>query len=370
MKRAAPLVFLAVCLHPAIVFAQSQWSKQLTPSTGWVAEDNKLFWTTDSGENWKNIRPPQTGQLSAVFFLDTSRGFAVVSKYNDEPIGEGVQRDTNDFWLCTTNDAGSNWSSHRIMMPEWAAPEAILLDNAYAHFWDMLHGIVAIDGGGLVLTNDGGETWHWADSPGFGSMVFTSRLDGWLRGESAKFEYNGQLFVTHDGAQHWQQVNLPMPERARYHYSLPFFTDKRHGFLTVSGSGPGLDSITLFSSTNGGGAWKRGATLPLDLHTAFTAVGTEWREAKLANGRLSVTALSSTSPPSGGGIVDERFRMIESFDMLDAANGWAVVEANGRTQLLSTSDAGRTWKNISPFKMAPAGASTTSPLIWKKPTGH
>src|SRR6202795_3021753 len=60
-----------------------EWMKQVTADTGWVATNRDLFWTTSNGGEWKNITPPQLAdgqEISAVFFLDTSRGWLVVSR--------------------------------------------------------------------------------------------------------------------------------------------------------------------------------------------------------------------------------------------------------------------------------------------------
>ena len=59
--------------------------KLLTPTAGWVSTRDKLFWTADGGEQWKDIAPPLTEEsipsapeahhIASVFFWDTKQGW-------------------------------------------------------------------------------------------------------------------------------------------------------------------------------------------------------------------------------------------------------------------------------------------------------
>src|SRR5271169_2395984 len=58
--------------------------KLLTSTTGWAANDQVLFRTTDGGVTWKDITPPNPhhtrydGVLASVFFLDANSGWVLL----------------------------------------------------------------------------------------------------------------------------------------------------------------------------------------------------------------------------------------------------------------------------------------------------
>jgi hypothetical protein len=380
MKRRSPWGLITCTLVASILTATSfaqrtELVKQLTADTGWISNGHDLFWTTNGGSEWKNIAPPQLAadkEISAVFFLDTSRGWAVLSNWRSD-------RGTAAFSLASTDDAGTNWSWHPISLPGWEnLPEGLQLnisqEDVAVYFWDALHGIVAL-GGDLALTANGGKTWHKTNGPGFGPLLFTTRNDGWVRGESARLDYHGKLFVTHDGSKSWQQVVLPgpKPEQANATYGLPIFTDQEHGFLTIQYSGPGIQSVALFSSTDAGRTWKKDNVLSSDSHTTYTPVNSEWRAVTLANHKVSIGLPLTTSLPSSGGAVDEAITNVYHSSFVDSSHGWVLAGTSGGTvQIFSTSDSGATWTNItpSPMKLAPSKpVIRTGPTIWKKPQG-
>src|SRR2546429_655382 len=89
---------------PAMRSRGIQSMKLMAPGVGWAASSGQLFWTTDGGQNWKDITPPAnpgTG-ISAVFFLDTSTGWVVLSRQAD-PDQE------REFDFAATTNAGASW---------------------------------------------------------------------------------------------------------------------------------------------------------------------------------------------------------------------------------------------------------------------
>lgn len=351
MKSVYALLFVCSlsCVSPGQNF------RQLTANTGWLATNHELFWTTSNGRAWKNITPPQISggkQISAVFFKNTASGWAVLAR--DEENDEQVPV---RFWLVSTDNAGATWSSHRIVPSSWQhLPEGmqlnIAIDSVSIHFWDEQHGIVAIEGN-FMLTSDGGRTWRDANSPGFGSVVFTTPNDGWVRGESARFDYSGQLFVTHDGSKSWRRVLLPGPgpNNANSFYGVPVFQDPEHGFLTVQYSGPGIESTALFSSKDGGRTWKRDAVLQRSGadHDIVTVAGLEWRTLRLKERRIILSwPLTSSSVTSS--LVDLNLAHLVGATFVDKVHGWVLtgVQEGLSPQLLSTSDSGARWQLITP----------------------
>jgi photosystem II stability/assembly factor-like uncharacterized protein len=350
------LVALCVLGLSAASLAQAiEWMELMDVDTGWVATNHHLFRTLNGGRNWKNVTPLQRArdkQISGVFFLDASRGWIVLSSDDNDA-------DTTYFWLASTMDAGTTWTVRHIDIPEWYMPPqpAILDDSTLAiHFWDERRGLIGVSGGGLALTLDAGKTWRLVSTPGLGQLLFATRNDGWLLGSSAKYEFNGELFVTHDGAQSWQHVLLRGPtSEANATYGIPIFTDKDHAFVTVNYSGPKIQSTALFSSTDGGHTWKKDYVLPSDPHSRFTAVDAQWRIVKLDQHRLIVDQPAGTFPSSAAGKVDPEIVSLDKVIFIDKLHGWVLgttsrcdSRISGCAQLLSTADSGATWTNISP----------------------
>jgi hypothetical protein len=105
-------LLLTLCLFydtQAQQAGQIESMKLLTADTGWAATRNKLFWTADGGASWKDITPKLNHKhqiLSSVFFLDVSRGWALLSCSDDRDIAAN----NSCFALASTADAGETWS--------------------------------------------------------------------------------------------------------------------------------------------------------------------------------------------------------------------------------------------------------------------
>src|ERR1700742_3826495 len=53
----------------------------LTDSVGWAMSQSRLLWTTDAGQDWRDITPggPKPRALDGVFFVDIDRGWVLLS---------------------------------------------------------------------------------------------------------------------------------------------------------------------------------------------------------------------------------------------------------------------------------------------------
>lgn len=326
--------------------ALAQSAKQMTGDSGWISTWHDLFWTSTAGTGWANITPPQRNPdkvISAVFFLNASQGWVVLARHDDA-------RDTTFFWIATTADSGVSWSSHRLNIPELyqGNPAPILDENVFLHFSDAQHGILSVSLGGSFLTIDGGETWQKTAVGAPGPLFFANRNDGWQLGESARMDYDGELWVTRDGSRTWQEVVLPSPPDVNTRYDLPTFTDGQHGFLVVHYSGPQFEGVGLFSTADTGRTWKEDHLLRSDYHTIFIAHGGAWVMARVEkNNVLSLKTVSGSAISSGA--TDTNITSLHSISFVDDVHAWAVASG----QLLSTADSGLTWTNITPKPMRP-----------------
>ncbi len=87
IARCISACFALACL-PGIVAAQPRMGL-VGPGVGWALQyrgagpgsDDRLFWTSDDGANWKDITPqdPASHEIAGVFFLDPSRGWVLLA---------------------------------------------------------------------------------------------------------------------------------------------------------------------------------------------------------------------------------------------------------------------------------------------------
>src|SRR5690349_6109620 len=70
--------------------AGGKYMHVIAPGVGWVLMPGRLYWTTDGGGQWSDITPKSpcpSEAIVAVFFLDTSNGWVLLSGW-DEGAGE------------------------------------------------------------------------------------------------------------------------------------------------------------------------------------------------------------------------------------------------------------------------------------------
>jgi photosystem II stability/assembly factor-like uncharacterized protein len=343
--------------------------KLLAPDVGWAASSTQLFWTTTDGAQWKDITPStvRTGKLASVFFLDTITGWVLVTRRNP------ATGDVSGFDLVATVNGGGNWTTTTVRIPN-LDPETLIPGDARITFADGQHGFINVGSGGtafnagfLIATTDGGKTWidtGAADfaSGGRGPVLFTSPTDGW-------FTNSLELYVTHDAAGTWQKISLATPPQVKAisaAYGLPSFSGGSI-FLPVTYSSPyfpdadAQSAIVLFSSTDGGKSWAEDRILQ-----NLTEVSTgEVIPSTMAGSNWIVIA----KPRSGGNKIESVARNskvknladigsgVSELSFLDGLRGWAI---DGNSRLISTSDGGTTWAEVTPPKRYP-------PLS-KKPT--
>ncbi|WP_176512285.1 YCF48-related protein [Pseudomonas faucium] len=103
-----------------------------------VGDRGHILFSDDQGKTWTQARVPTRQLLTAVFFLDDKRGWAV----------------GHDAQVLTSNDGGATWTKQF----EDLSREAPLLDIA---FLDAHHGFAVGAYGAMLETTDGGQ--HWQD---------------------------------------------------------------------------------------------------------------------------------------------------------------------------------------------------------------
>lgn len=366
------IVMLAWLILPVPAQAQG-WlrsMKLLTPTTGWVSNDNHLYWTTDSGSHWKDIAPVPPGfiragvTLQGVFFLNTHEGWAAVY-LPGKPMSLAPQPGHQNtlYDVAHTVDAGKTWSFSSFTFPQLSYDEEEALSGLGGLFFiDPLHGWmnVALTGnsqpGELVVTKDGGKTWTRANGVGDSGIVrFTSLKDGWLLGGPYS-----QLFATHDGCKTWKEVHITPPPQAGAgpdvtYEGLPVFEDSRHGFTAVFYvGGPGAQpKLVVYATNDGGRTWSpvkvvgeaeesgAGVLVPIDITDSIMIISKGKSADRLNLARIHLSG-KLVSPIKFSAIAAPRM------NFLNPSVGLAL---RGDGRLFYTFDGGATWKNVTPWPM-------------------
>lgn len=328
--------------------------KLLTPTTGWAATDDTLFWTTDGGSQWRDTTPtkPSRDRLASVFFLDENRGW-VLHAHSSEFGWE--------FDVSCTSDAGGTWSKTHVASLDLNSSE--LSGQGWISFADTLHGWLnvgitsssAFNLGGLLTTSDGGRTWDWVkQGPGVaGTILLLTDKDGWLAGGPGDTE----LYATHDAGSTWQKTSLQAPKElgsAVYPtYDLPTFEDRLHGFVAVTFSGPegSKSAAVLYATADGGLTWKPDRTLAnleassIGQKVASTLADSTWITAVAPAGpQPTLKQLRSNDRVTADVNTQTGYFSGSRVSFVTPTQGW-VFSAHG---LLSTTDGGATWAAITP----------------------
>jgi photosystem II stability/assembly factor-like uncharacterized protein len=261
----------------------------INKSTGWAVGDRGVIWhTDDAGATWREQSSPVSCSLSAVFFIDSHRGWAVAGQCQPYM---GATRGI----VLRTDDGGATWQQ---------LPQPLLPSLCGIRFFDRNHGIAfgqsaSYSPSGVYSTRDAGNTWqplpsdsagNWlagdflqpdagavAGSAGriatlvrrkviesplaasslrsFRAMRLVAPAGGWAVGDG------GLVMTTSDLGHSWQTPPASLPETATDHFD----------FRAVAAEGPnvwiaGSPGTRIFHSADAGKTWRciaTGQTAPL-----------------------------------------------------------------------------------------------------------
>ena len=202
--------------------------------------------TDDGGRTWRHQLDAAAGWLSAVCFIDSSRGWAV---------GEyGI--------VMRTQDGGSSWTQMRnVPTPAWLGD---------VHFVDKQTGWAVGRYETVLETEDGGRTWTPRQMPtprrpfglpmAYRAVRFASHTEGWIVGD------HGNILHTDDGGKTWATEAIDLPQTA---LDLLNFSDLT---TTTSGNAWAVSPIGLFvrSSAPDEATWRLAKTgLPAWLRSVW-----------------------------------------------------------------------------------------------------
>ncbi|MBC3437547.1 hypothetical protein HU735_19185 [Pseudomonas sp. BW16M2] len=152
-----------------------------------VGDRGHILFSDDQGKTWTQARVPTRQLLTAVFFLDDKRGWAV----------------GHDAQILASSDGGATWSKQF----EDLSREAPLLD---VRFLDPQHGFAVGAYGALLETLDGGQHWQDVaerlDNPEqlhLNAITLVKDAGLFIVGEQ------GGMFRSSDAGQSWAKVQGP-----------------------------------------------------------------------------------------------------------------------------------------------------------------
>lgn len=152
-----------------------------------VGDRGHILFSDDQGKTWTQARVPTRQLLTAVFFLDDRRGWAV----------------GHDAQILASSDGGATWSKQF----EDLSREAPLLD---VRFLDPQHGFAVGAYGALLETLDGGQ--HWQDVAERLDNPDQLHLNAITQVKDAGLFIVGEqggMFRSSDAGQSWTKVQGP-----------------------------------------------------------------------------------------------------------------------------------------------------------------
>jgi hypothetical protein len=234
--------------------------KQLAPAAGWARSHCRLYWTSDNGQQWKDITPPMSASqtLEDTVFADEIHGWTALR--------DSSEAAKSPFALAITKDGGATWKAHALDTSSPPALSASQGDGVSVELQlvDQMHGWVFFGMGSqvsssgiLMATADGGERWSILPPvPSAGDLVFAAPSSATLVGITG-FE----MWTTQDGGQNWAALSLPLPancEQCRVlNISKVRFPAPGAGFLTAIFLDPQKQSYSThsFTSADQGRTW-------------------------------------------------------------------------------------------------------------------
>jgi photosystem II stability/assembly factor-like uncharacterized protein len=170
--------------------------------------------TTDRGSNWTMLKVPVNTGLSRIYFLNEDTGFI-----------------TSGGYISKTIDGGQHWKNY-VSFPM----------NAIEFINDSVGYAV---GAGIVKTNDAGETWEPLLCPiySYYDINFIDSLHGLVVGRKDEAGYyDGKLLLTYDGGKTWHEKQL------RFAFSLNKISHIRNRIFVVTLEGMIITSDDFFET--------------------------------------------------------------------------------------------------------------------------
>lgn len=335
-----------------------------------LARDLTLRWLPVSGASSYYVQVADDSMFSHLIYENGNI-------FTNEIFLSGLEQNRTYFWRVKSFHEGkiSDWSPARNFLTEgvWKAQFSTTRQNLNdIIFKDLYSGIAVGDGGTILRTADGGETWkqlplistanlntvcrptdniYWAagdsgtllqstddgqswqqqilaDKALLQQIVFTSENEGWVGGYTHKDQQQVAVLAhTTDGGQNWQLTYLD----SLHSIQALVFLDDIHGFAAGQGA-----NANLLHTSDGGQTWTAAQTKVSSAIQNLLFIDVAHGYLSAVDGSFYTSADSGYTWTKVG-----RPDSAPSCDMffIDSLNGFVL--ANG---LFRTTDGGQNWQ--------------------------
>lgn len=235
----------------------------LNTSQGWaVGDSGTIVRTTDGGAHWTQAPVATASFFESVFFTDALNGWATANAVTQYDVFMGEETDYQaSIWHST--DGGQTWAQQTV--PTSASIlKRVFFVNSTTGFaagatrtgYDEFGDPTVL--GGIYGTTDGGKTWNqiYTTSQGltFTSLYFTDANNGWAAGFALSSVYSDAFgFHTADGGKTWQgQSTLNQGEVFTQVRDLRMLDSNRGYAVGTAYEG---DGTAVWRTLDGGTTW-------------------------------------------------------------------------------------------------------------------
>ena len=294
-----------------------------------IGQDGLILFSPDGGNTWGTQKSSTDINLLKIQFIDDDHGWIMAS----------------DSLILKTDNGGITWQKIPTEQ-RWSQNDILFLNNDDGflltgdYYFPNLD-VEAYASGALFKTNDGGQTWIKIDSGStkFSSIFFLNNENGYMSVHNLK---QGGIFLkTNDSCKTWDTLSYP------YEFSQISFSDEQNG-IAISNS-------YFAKTTDGGLNWNTKNAIitpsPESILTSFFrnqsqvyAVGTEGNILKSSDFGESWKSINSG--------IDFYYASLKGVQFINSKIGYIYGQqyknsSNSASILMSTSDGGQTWNNLS-----------------------
>jgi photosystem II stability/assembly factor-like uncharacterized protein len=330
---------------------------------GWMANNNGLYISVDSGGTWLAVVAPSLKYEDPVTRMagigsDGPQGLWVsVFDAAMRPCVGGLCRGSA---IDVSTDGGRSWTVSRLPGCVDCYPAVSMLGPHDGVT------VADLDPGGTWTyeTTDGGQSWRRAGMSGFPdltvpvSATLSSVENGWLSSSS------GQLFRTTDGGKAWHEVTIPTDVGERLiAVGVPRFFGMHVGAVVLEVDEPGTPGhyFGVAQTANGGDTWSvaptpaETASIGASPATAATVLSASTWVLGTHEGVIETTDGGIKWPTIFDGRIDGSVAQTDLVSFASVQHGWALVSDDCRPQpsstctgraLLGTTDGGAHWSEL------------------------
>ncbi len=228
-----------------------------------LSSTQRVFKTTDNGQNWQNITGNFTQNIPLHDLVESPTNSNVLWLGTDQGVYKSTNGGMSWWWwnkgmpdAVVVNDmeyafsAGGDYIlagtfgrsvfERNVNAPIFTLSELLTGPNSISNFYNTV--LVAGDSGRFIRSTDGGNNWGVVQAPTNERLLDVFMIDSlfaWVVGR------NGNLMRTIDGGQSWEIFNSP----AATDLKGVVFTNDKNGFII------GADGA-IYKTTNSGTDWE------------------------------------------------------------------------------------------------------------------